>query len=61
MGPGAMWIRFGAPCDGVTATPCGLKRPVYVQSTWVRSRIAPDYPMRYQFVADLIEEATLCK
>lgn len=61
MGPGAMWIRFGAPCEGVTATPCGLQRPVYVQSTWLRSRDPPDYPLRHQFVADLVEELTLCK
>jgi hypothetical protein len=34
MGLGYMWIRFGAPYNGVTATPTGMKRPVYVQSTW---------------------------
>lgn len=34
MGLGYMWIRFGAPYNGVTATPAGMKRPVYVQSTW---------------------------
>jgi hypothetical protein len=41
MGLGYMWIRFGNPYDGVTATPSGLKRPVYVQSTWMRARVAP--------------------
>lgn len=43
------------------ATNAGLKRPVYLQSTWLRSRAAPKYPIRYQYVVDLIEELTLCK
>jgi hypothetical protein len=38
-----------------------LKSPVFVQSTWLRSRMAPEAPIRYQFVLDLIEELTLCK
>eukprot|EP00882_Tetradesmus_deserticola_P001995 GHRQ01002140.1.p1 GENE.GHRQ01002140.1~~GHRQ01002140.1.p1 ORF type:complete len:593 (+),score=177.48 GHRQ01002140.1:42-1820(+) len=61
MGLGYMWIRFGQGYDGLTATTSGLKRPVYVQSTWMRSRVGPLYQMRYQFVLDLIEELTLCK
>ncbi|KAF8060339.1 GULLO1 [Scenedesmus sp. PABB004] len=61
MGPGYLWIRFGAGFDGLTATNAGLQRPVFLQSTWLRSRAAPGYPMRYQFVADLVEELTLCK
>lgn len=61
MGLGYMWIRFGQNYDGVTATPSGLKRPVYVQSTWLRSRQEPHYDMRYQYIVDLVEEVTLCK
>lgn len=34
---------------------------VYVQSTWMRSRDAPHFPMRFQYVVDLVEEVTLCK
>jgi hypothetical protein len=34
---------------------------VYVQSTWLRSRDALGWPIRYQYVLDLIEELTLCK
>ncbi|WIA38074.1 hypothetical protein OEZ86_001443 [Tetradesmus obliquus] len=61
LGLGYMWIRFGQGYDGITATTSGMKRPVYVQSTWMRSRVGPLYQMRYQFVLDLIEELTLCK
>lgn len=37
-----------------------MKRPVYVQSTWLRSRGAKA-PMRFGWVIDLLEELTLCK
>ena len=56
-----MWIRFGRGYDGFTATTSGLKRPVFLQSTWLRSRATPKSPIRYQFVQDLIEQLTLCK
>lgn len=61
MGLGYIWIRFGQKFDGLTATPTGIDRPVYVQSTWMRSRVGDLYAFRYQFVVDLIEEMTLCK
>ena len=32
-----------------------------LQSTWLRARNAFDYPIKYQFVMDLIEEMTPCK
>jgi hypothetical protein len=38
-----------------------MKRPVYTQSTWLRSRGSTDAPMRYGWVTDLLEEVTLCK
>jgi hypothetical protein len=38
-----------------------MQRPVFLQSTWLRSRGTPNYPMRYQFVIDLLEQLTLCK
>ena len=39
----------------------GMARPVYVQSTWLRSRGSVEAPMRFGWVPDLIEELTLCK
>eukprot|EP00775_Hariotina_reticulata_P005676 gene5676-5914_t len=60
LSPGYLWIRFGRGYDGFTATTAGLKRPVFLQSTWLRSRAAPKAPIRYQFVPDLIEQLTLC-
>jgi hypothetical protein len=45
-----MWIRFGRNGeDGVTATPTGIKRPVYVARAWlllmqgVRVRVQPTH------------------
>lgn len=33
---------------------------MYVQSTWLKNRVAMDkYPMRYGFVTDLLEEISL--
>jgi hypothetical protein len=39
-------IRFGKGSDGITATTSGMNRPVHVQSTWMRSRVGPQYLMR---------------
>jgi hypothetical protein len=39
-------IRFGRGSEGLTATTSGMTRPVYVQSTWMRSRVGPQYEMR---------------
>lgn len=61
MGPGYLWIRFGKGSKDYLATNSGLKRPVYVQSTWSRSLRAFQYPLRYGFVPDLIEMVTLDK
>ena len=39
-----------------------MTRPVYVQSTWLRSRSrGNDAPAKFGWVADHIEELTLCK
>jgi hypothetical protein len=39
-----------------------MKRPVYVQSTWLKNRAVMDkFPMRYGFITDLLEEVSLCK
>jgi hypothetical protein len=38
-----------------------MTRPVYVQSTWVRSVEFWEYPMRYGYTTELIELMTLCK
>eukprot|EP00882_Tetradesmus_deserticola_P033566 GHRQ01038358.1.p1 GENE.GHRQ01038358.1~~GHRQ01038358.1.p1 ORF type:complete len:104 (-),score=29.90 GHRQ01038358.1:184-495(-) len=39
-----------------------MKRPVYIQSTWLKSRDSMgSFPMRYGFVTDLLEEVSLCK
>jgi hypothetical protein len=61
MGPGYIWLRFGRGTDDNIATMTGMKRPVFVQSTWLKSRSAPQFAQRYGFVLDLLELVTLCK
>jgi len=62
MGLGNIWLSFGHVMPGgVTSTLSGMKFPVFVQSSWLRSRMDPTTAIRYQFVLDLIEEMTLCK
>jgi hypothetical protein len=61
LGPGYIWLRFGHNTTDHLAMTYDMKRPVYVQSTWLRSRGAPEYPMRFGFVQDILEEHTLCK
>jgi hypothetical protein len=60
-GAGYIWLRFGQGNDDYLSMATGLKRPVYLQSTWLRSTQAWQYPMRYGYVPELIELMTLCK
>ncbi|KAI8475634.1 MAG: hypothetical protein J3K34DRAFT_517253 [Monoraphidium minutum] len=62
MGPGQIWVRFGHPRGEHLHMAYGMRRPVYVQSTWLRSKAAPGgAPLKYGWIADLVEEMTLCK
>lgn len=61
MGPGYIWLRFGRGTEDNLATMSGMKRPVFVQSTWLKSRAAPQFAQRYGHVLDLLELVTLCK
>jgi hypothetical protein len=45
-----MWLRVGSGRPEYLATQYGMKRPVFVQSTWLRSREIFQYPMRYGYV-----------
>lgn len=60
-GAGYLWLRFGRGTDDYIATTQGMKRPVYLQSTWLRNTEAWQYPLRYGYVPELIEHMTLCK
>jgi hypothetical protein len=64
MGLGYFWIRFGRGSSSYLSTAQGMSRPVYLQSTWMRSRrgaLETGAPIWHQYVADLVEEMTLCK
>lgn len=60
-GAGYMWLRFGKGTDDYLSMTTGLKRPVYLQSTWLRNTESWQYPLRYGYVPELIEQMTLCK
>lgn len=57
-------LQKAAPKQGVSQ---GEQSPHHSVAVWcvrctrLRTRMEPGYPMRYQFVMDLIEEMTLCK
>lgn len=62
LGPGYIWLRFGHGGPDYLSMHYDMKRPVYIQSTWLKSRTVMDkFPMRYGFVTDLLEEMSLCK
>jgi hypothetical protein len=61
MGLGYIWLRVGRSDPDYLSTSYGLERPVYLQSTWLRSRNAPGFPNRRGYAMDLIEQLTLCK
>ncbi|WIA41247.1 hypothetical protein OEZ86_004858 [Tetradesmus obliquus] len=62
LGPGYIWLRFGHGGPDYLSMHYDMKRPVYVQSTWLKSRAVMDrFPMRYGFITDLLEEVSLCK
>jgi L-gulonolactone oxidase len=54
-------LRFGHPREEYLHMAYGMQRPVYVQSTWLRSRGNTNAAMRFGWVTDLLEELTLCK
>lgn len=60
-GAGYIWLRFGQGTDDILSMTAGLKRPVYLQSTWLRNTDVWQYPLRYGYVPELIELMTLCK
>eukprot|EP00878_Enallax_costatus_P042634 GHUV01050057.1.p1 GENE.GHUV01050057.1~~GHUV01050057.1.p1 ORF type:complete len:104 (-),score=4.25 GHUV01050057.1:20-331(-) len=54
--------RFGHGGPDYLSMHYDMKRPVYVQSTWLKNKdIMDKYPMRWGWVQDLLEEMTLCK
>ncbi|KAI8475771.1 MAG: hypothetical protein J3K34DRAFT_517181 [Monoraphidium minutum] len=61
LGMGFICLRVGGSRDDLLATQHGLARPVFVQSTWLRSREIFQHPMRYGYVQDLIELLGLAK
>lgn len=58
---GYVFIRFGRGSADNTGTTSGMRMPVFVELTWIKSRKLPEAPGKYSFVQDIIEQLTLCK
>lgn len=62
LGPGYIWLRFGHGTPDYISMHYDMKRPVYIQSTWLTNRaVMNKFPMRYGYVTDLLELVSLCK
>jgi hypothetical protein len=58
---GYILLRFGKGNNDFTAVTSGMKNPVYVELTYVKSRKLAGVPAKYAYVQDLMELITLCK
>lgn len=61
LSPGYIWIRFGNPTSDYISPTGMLKQPVYVQLSFMKSKAAPQVPIKYSHVLDTIEQLSLCK
>jgi hypothetical protein len=58
---GYVFLRFGRATDDNIAVTSGMRNPIYVELTYIKTRKLPNVPAKYQFVQDLLEQLTLCK
>jgi hypothetical protein len=58
---GYVFLRFGRGSADNIAVTSGMRNPIYVELTYLRSRKLPLVPGKYQFVQDILEQLTLCK
>jgi hypothetical protein len=58
---GYVFLRFGRATSDNIAVTSGMRNPIYVELTYMKSRKVPGTPGKYQFVQDLLEQMTLCK
>lgn len=58
---GYVFLRFGRGVDDNTAVTSGMRNPIYVELTYMKSRKLHGVPGKYQFVMDIMEQLTLVK
>lgn len=58
---GYVFLRFGRATQDNTAVISGMRNPIYVELTYMKSRKLHDVPAKYQWVQDIMEQLTVCK
>lgn len=61
MPPGYFWLRFGEGSADYLSHTAGLKAPVHVQMSFMKSIADPGAPSKYPWVLDTLEQLTICK
>lgn len=54
-------MRFGRATQDNTAVTSGMRNPIYVELTYMKSRKLHGVPAKYQWVQDIMEQLTVCK
>jgi hypothetical protein len=58
---GYVFLRFGKSNNDHMSVTSGMRNPIYVELTYMKSRKLPGVPAKYQFVQDIMEQLTVCK
>lgn len=58
---GYFFLRFGQGTSDHMSVTSGMRNPIYVELTYLKSRKLPGVPGKYQFVQDIMEQLTVCK
>jgi hypothetical protein len=58
---GYVFLRFGKANSDHMSVTSGMRNPIYVELTYMKSRKLPGVPAKYQFVQDIMEQLTVCK
>lgn len=58
---GYVFLRFGRATQDNTAVTSGMRNPIYVELTYMKSRKLHGVPAKYQWVQDIMEQLTVCK
>lgn len=61
MSPGYFWLRFGHGSDDFLGHTSGMKAPVHVQMSFMKSIAKGPATSKYGWVLDVLEQLTICK
>jgi len=61
LGPGFFWLRFGRGSQDLISHTSGMKAPVHVQMSFMKSIGDPNVPGKFGWILEALEQITLCK